>query len=422
MLNEKNKSIIGWAMYDWANSVFVTVVIAGFFPIIFKTYWASDLNTNESTFWLGIANAFASLVVVTMAPLLGAVGDKFYLRKELLLGSMLVGVITTAALSGLSQGEWLLVVVFYVIASVGFMMANVFYDALLIPVGENGQIDKISGLGYGLGYLGGGVSLAACVYVSQQPELIGLSEPLNAVLMCFIFVAVWWFLFSLPLAVWTKDSKSIVKQANTISVFRQTYNVFKAVFSNSQIRLFLIAYWLYIDGVDTIIRMAVDYGMALGFESEDLIIALLITQFVGFPAAIIYGYIGSHVGVKQSLLAGIGVYMLITWLGYNMSSIADFYFVAVLIGLVQGGVQAMSRSFFARMVPQNQAAEYFGIYNMLGKSAAIIGPLLMGGVALLTENHRYSILSLLVLFIVGGILLTQVKNIKNSNTVSEFKE
>ena len=422
MLNEKNKSIIGWAMYDWANSVFVTVVIAGFFPIIFKTYWASDLNTNESTFWLGIANAFASLVVVTMAPLLGAVGDRFYLRKELLLGSMLVGVITTAALSGLSQGEWLLVVVLYVIASVGFMMANVFYDALLIPVGENGQIDKISGLGYGLGYLGGGVSLAACVYVSQQPELIGFSEPLNAVLMCFIFVAVWWFLFSLPLAVWTKDSKRIIKQANTISVFRQTYNVFKAVFSNSQIRLFLIAYWLYIDGVDTIIRMAVDYGMALGFESEDLIIALLITQFVGFPAAIIYGYIGSHVGVKQSLLAGIGVYMLITWLGYNMSSIADFYFVAVLIGLVQGGVQAMSRSFFARMVPQNQAAEYFGIYNMLGKSAAIIGPLLMGGVALLTENHRYSILSLLVLFIVGGILLAQVKNIQNSNTVSEFKE
>jgi len=422
MLNEKNKSIIGWAMYDWANSVFVTVVIAGFFPIIFKTYWAADLNTNESTFWLGIANAFASLVVVAMAPLLGAVGDKFYVRKELLLGSMLVGVITTAALSGLSQGEWLLVVVLYVIASVGFMMANVFYDALLIPVGENGQIDKISGLGYGLGYLGGGVSLAACVYVSQQPELLGFSEPIDAVLMCFIFVALWWFLFSLPLAVWTKDSKRIIKQANTISVFRQTYNVFKAVFSNSQIRLFLIAYWLYIDGVDTIIRMAVDYGMALGFESDDLIIALLITQFVGFPAAIIYGYIGSRVGVKQSLLAGIGVYMLITWLGYNMSSIADFYFVAVLIGLVQGGVQAMSRSFFARMVPQNQAAEYFGIYNMLGKSAAIIGPLLMGGVALLTENHRYSILSLLVLFVVGGILLAQVKNIQGSNTSSELRE
>jgi len=422
MLNEKNKSIIGWAMYDWANSVFVTVVIAGFFPVIFKTYWAADLNTNESTFWLGVANALASLVVVAMAPLLGAVGDKFYLRKELLLGSMVVGVVMTAALSSLSQGEWLLVAVLYVVASIGFMMANVFYDALLIPVAENGQIDKVSGLGYGLGYLGGGVSLAACVYISQQPELIGFSEPVDAVLMCFIFVALWWFLFSLPLAVWTKDSKRITKQENTLSVFRQTYNVFKAVFSNSQVRLFLIAYWLYIDGVDTIIRMAVDYGMALGFESDDLIIALLITQFVGFPAAIIYGYLGSRVGVKQSLLVGIAIYMLITWLGYNMSSIADFYYLAILIGLVQGGVQAMSRSFFARMVPHDQAAEYFGIYNMLGKSAAIIGPLLMGGVALLTENHRYSILSLLVLFVIGGILLAQVKNVQNSNTSSEFRE
>lgn len=405
MLNEKNKSIIGWAMYDWANSVFVTVVIAGFFPIIFKTYWAADLNNNESTFWLGVANAIASLAVVCIAPLLGAIGDKFYLRKELLLGSMLVGAVTTAALSSLSQGDWVLVVILYIIASIGFMVANVFYDALLIPVSAHGQIDKVSGLGYGLGYLGGGLSLAACVYLSQQPEIMGYSESINVVLMCFILVALWWFIFSLPLAVWTKDSTAPSESRKSISVFRQTYNVFKSVFSNSQIRLFLIAYWVYIDGVDTIIRMAVDYGMALGFESEDLIVALLITQFVGFPAAIIYGYIGSHVGVKQSLLAGIGVYMLITWLGYTMSSIADFYILAVLIGLVQGGVQAMSRSFFARMVPKNKAAEYFGIYNMLGKSAAIIGPLLMGGVALLTGNHRYSILSLIVLFVVGAFLL-----------------
>lgn len=422
MLNEKNKSIIGWAMYDWANSVFVTVVIAGFFPIMFKTYWASDLNNNESTFWLGFANALASLVVVVIAPFLGAIGDKFYLRKELLLGFMLIGVVTTAALGGLSQGGWVPVVILYVVASIGFMAANIFYDALLIPVSTHGQIDKISGLGYGLGYLGGGISLAACVYFSQHPEIIGYSESIDVVLICFIFVALWWFLFSLPLAVWTKDSSCISTSINSVSVFRQTLNVFKTVFSNSQIRLFLIAYWVYIDGVDTIIRMAVDYGMALGFAPEDLIVALLITQFVGFPAAIIYGYIGSRAGVKQSLLAGIAMYMLITWLGYNMSSIADFYLLAVLIGLVQGGVQAMSRSLFARMVPQNKAAEYFGIYNMLGKSAAIIGPLLMGGVALLTENHRYSILSLLVLFVIGAFLLSKVKNVKCSTALNEYSK
>jgi len=419
MLNDKNKSIIGWAMYDWANSIFVTVVIAGFFPIVFKTYWAADLSTTESTFWLGVANATASLSVVLLAPFLGAIGDKFYLRKELLLGFMFIGVVTTAALGSLGQGDWLLVVMFYVIASIGFMVANVFYDALLIPVSRHAQIDKVSGLGYGLGYLGGGISLAACVYLSQQPELLGFNSSIDVVLVCFFIVAVWWAVFSIPLAVWTKDVAREPVKNNNGSVIKRTLNVFKEVFSNAQVRLFLIAYWVYIDGVDTIIRMAVDYGMAIGFESEDLILALLITQFVGFPAAIIYGYIGSYIGVKKSLMVGIGVYMLITWLGYTMSSVTDFYMLAVLIGLVQGGVQAMSRSLYARMVPKDKTAEYFGIYNMLGKSAAIIGPLLMGGIALLTESHRYSILSILVLFIIGALLLSKVKSPEHVTSMSE---
>lgn len=409
MLNKKNKSIIGWAMYDWANSVFVTVVIAGFFPVIFKSYWAVNLSSSESTFWLGVANSAASLLVVFLAPLLGAIGDKYYLRKELLLGFMLLGVTMTVALSAFSQGDWLFVIALYIAASIGFMVANVFYDALLIPVSKNSQIDKISALGYGLGYLGGGLSLAICVLLSQYPEIIGYSKPVDAVLMSFVLVALWWFVFSIPLAVWTKDSGMESSRNFTLPVFSQIISVFKTVFANKQVRLFLIAYWIYIDGVDTIIRMAVDYGMALGFESNDLIVALLITQFVGFPAAIIYGYFGCRVGVKRSLLAGLAMYMLITWLGYTMSSIADFYLLAVLIGLVQGGVQAMSRSLFARMVPEDKSAEYFGIYNMLGKSAAIIGPLLMGGVAMLTESHRYSILSILFLFVLGSILLSQVK-------------
>lgn len=257
---------------------------------------------------------------------------------------------------------------------------------------------------------GGGISLGLCVYLSQNPEVLGYNNAIDAVLACFILVAIWWFVFSLPLVVWTKDSIHQAEVSNSGSVISDTIKAFKSVFSNKQTRLFLIAYWIYIDGVDTIIRMAVDYGMALGFETGDLIQALLITQFVGFPAAVIYGYIGHHIGVKNSLLAGIGIYAVITWMGYTMNSAEDFYFLAVLIGLVQGGVQAMSRSFFARMIPKHQAAEYFGIYNMLGKSAAIIGPILMGAVALITENHRYSILSVLVLFILGAILLSRVKN------------
>ena len=404
----KNKSIISWALYDWANSIFATVIIAGFFPVVFKSYWASDLTGTESTFWLGVGNATASLMVVVIAPFIGIIGDKFKIRKQLLLLFMLIGVISTALFYIAEMGDWILVLSLYCIATVGFMSANVFYDSLLVSICSNQQMDKVSGLGYGLGYLGGGLSLALCVLFSQQPELLGLEVAIDAVLVCFLFVAIWWFIFSMPLMVWTEDKYS-KNEINNQSVLSQTVKLFKKVFSNKQTKLFLIAYWIYIDGVDTIIRMAVDYGMALGFDTGDLIQALLITQFVGFPAAILYGYIGDRVGAKNALLAGIGVYALITLLGYNMKSAEDFYMLAVLIGLVQGGVQAMSRSYFARMVPDGQAAEYFGIYNMLGKSAAIIGPIMMGGVALITGSHRYSILSLLILFIVGAIVLSRVK-------------
>ncbi|HED35771.1 MAG TPA: MFS transporter [Gammaproteobacteria bacterium] len=404
----KNKSIIGWALYDWANSVFATVVIAGFFPVVFKTYWAADLSGSENTFWLGTGNAIASLLVVCLAPFLGAVGDLFSLKKTMLLCFMLLGTLSTALLYFAGQGDWMLVLILYIVATAGFMLANVYYDALLVSVCSCEQMDRVSGLGYGIGYLGGGIALGLCVYISQHPEVIGYERVLDAVLLCFLLVALWWLVFSLPLAVWVKEPQQ-VQGASDAGVIATTIKTFRSVFKDRQVRVFLIAYWIYIDGVDTIIRMAVDYGMAIGFESSDLILALLITQFVGFPAAIIYGYIGSRVGAKKSILAGITVYGVITYLGYIMNSVAEFYMLAVLIGLVQGGIQAMSRSLYARMVPEGQAAEYFGIYNMLGKSAAIIGPLLMGVVALITENHRYSILSILVLFVLGAYVLSRVK-------------
>jgi len=379
------------------------LLLPGFSPLF--------LNHSESTFWLGAGNAAASLVVVCLAPFLGVLGDRFHLRKPLLLGFMLIGVISTAMFYFNQRGDWVVALLFYVIATIGFMAANIFYDALVVPVSQGYQIDRVSGLGYGMGYLGGGVALALCVMLSQQPEMLGLSNAIDAVLVCFIIVAVWWLIFSMPLAIWTSDSY-VDQPNNSQGVIKQTLMLFKVVFSNRQTRLFLIAYWIYIDGVDTIIRMAVDYGMVLGFDTGDLIQALLITQFVGFPAAIIYGYIGDRVGTKNALLAGIGVYALITWLGYTMNTAEDFYLLAILIGLVQGGVQAMSRSYFARMIPQGQTAEYFGIYNMLGKSAAIIGPVMMGTVALVTDNHRYSILSVLLLFIIGALILTKVETLE----------
>jgi len=407
----KDKQLISWALYDWANSVFATVVIAGFFPIIFKQYWAQNLTSDQSTFWLGSANSFSSLMIVILAPLLGTVADFRGIRKRMLLIFMLMGVIATLLIYPVAAGQWWLVLIFYMMGILGFMGANIFYDALLIDVSRGHHIDKVSGLGFGMGYLGGGILLAACVYLSQNPEIFGFSSTVDAILFSFLITAFWWLIFSMPLALWVDEAKpDYQQQASVKAIFKQTAKTFSVIFKDRHTRLFLIAYWLYIDGVDTIIRMAVDYGLALGFDSGDLIAALLITQFVGFPAAIIYSYIGDKVGVKISLVTGIIIYGFITLFGFYMQSVEQFYFLAVMIGLVQGGVQALSRSFYARLIPKNKTAEYFGVYNMMGKAAAIIGPLLMGTVALITNNHRYSILSIMILFIAGLLLLLYVED------------
>jgi UMF1 family MFS transporter len=291
------------------------------------------------------------------------------------------------------------------------MAANIFYDSMLIDVSRTFHLDKVSGLGFGLGYLGGGILLLVCVLISENAFLLGFSTKIDAVLMAFILTAIWWFIFTMPLAFWVKESKPLNAAARYSSkrIFAEVWVTFRKIIKNRQIALFLLAYWIYIDGVDTIIRMAVDYGLALGFEADKLIAALLITQFVGFPAAIIYSYIGDKIGVKRALLIAVAIYFAITIMGYQMETARDFYILAVMIGLVQGGVQALSRSFYARLIPEAHAAEYFGVYNMMGKAAAVIGPVLMGSVAILTNNHRYSILSIALLFVVGFVVLIFVK-------------
>ncbi|MDH5471673.1 MAG: MFS transporter [Gammaproteobacteria bacterium] len=407
----RDKQVWGWAFYDWANSVFATVVIAGFFPVVFKQYWASELTTEQSTFWLGSANSIASLMIVVLAPLLGALADCAGIRKRLLLLFMLLGVVATMMFYTVPAGLWWLVLIAYVTGMLGFMGANVFYDALIVDVSRNQHIDKISGLGYGFGYLGGGILLALCVFMTEQPALFGFTQVMDVVLFSFVLTAIWWFVFSMPLAFWVTESRPVIVSKVSVSrVFSETARTFRHVLADKQIRIFLLAYWIYIDGVDTIIRMAVDYGLALGFDSGDLIIALLITQFVGFPAAILYSHIGDRIGTRRALFAGLIVYALITLWGYQMESVTEFYGLAIMIGLVQGGVQALSRSFYARMIPAERAAEYFGIYNMMGKAAAVLGPVLMGLIAVLTDNHRYSILSILVLFVLGMLLLMKVKD------------
>ena len=405
-----SKPIWSWALYDWANSVFATVVIAGFFPVVFKQYWSSDLATEDSTFWLGSTNSLISFLIVLAAPILGSLADCKGWRKHLLLLCMALGVVATAGLYSVAAGAWQSALVLYGLALLGFMLANVFYDSLLLPVSEGKNLDRNSSLGYAMGYLGGGVLLAVCVFISQQPTRFGFASSIDAVLFAFLLVAAWWLLFSVPLGLWVKEPRAVVvKVLHVTDLWRETRQTFRNCFAHREIRLFLLAYWIYIDGVDTIIFMAVDYGMALGFAVGDLITALLITQFVGFPAAIVFSRIGERIGVKRILLLAIAMYGLITIWGYFMTRPEEFYVLAVAIGLVQGGVQALSRSWFARLIPAERAAEYFGVYNMMGKAAAVLGPLLMGLVVMLTHNHRYSILSILIFFVVGFAILSKVK-------------
>ncbi len=403
-----NKQVVSWALYDWANSAFATTVMAAFFPVFFKEYWNSGTDIERSTFQLGLANSLSSLVVVFLAPLLGAIADKGGSRRKFLFAFAFLGILATGCLYLVSEGAWILAVFVYALAAVGFSGANTFYDSLLVTVADRERSDFVSALGYSLGYLGGGLLFALNVTMVLHPQTFGLADATQAVRVCFLMVAVWWAVFSIPLWLWVEESTPTRpnKGWRAISAgYRQLIETFREIRRLRVTFIFLTSYWLYIDGVDTIVRMAIDYGMSIGFATDNLLLALGITQFVGFPAAIIFGKLGEKIGTRKGLFIGLAAYIAVTVWGYFLDEIWEFYLLATAVGLVQGGVQALSRSLYSRLIPRDRAAEFFGFYNMLGKFAAVIGPALMGWVAVLTGNPRFGILSIVLLFIAGGACL-----------------
>ncbi len=404
-----NRKVFAWALYDWANSAFATAVLAGFFPIFFKQYWSQGSPATESTFQLGLANSLASIVIVLLAPVLGAIADAGNLRKRFLFSFALLGIVMTAGLYFVGEGQSLPALICFTLAAIGFSGSMIFYDALIVVVTDEAHYDIVSAWGYALGYLGGGLLFGLTVLMSLWPAWFGFADTASAVRTAFLLVAIWWLLFSLPLLYLVPEQRRPLARKGAWQAVRaglqQLAGTLRRIRQLRYVLLFLLAYWLYIDGVDTIVRMAVDYGMALGFAPDNLITALLITQFIGFPAALAYGMLGERIGAKAALLGGIGVYFVVTLLAWRMDSVYEFYLLAMIIGLVQGGVQALSRSLFARMVPADKSAEFFGFYNMLGKFAAILGPALVGIVGVLTQSARSGILSVSILFLAGGVLL-----------------
>ena len=417
-----NKTTFSWALYDWANSAYATVILAGFFPLFFKQYWSDTVDVSTSTFQLGLTNAIASTVIVILAPVLGAIADAGNLKKRLLLIFALLGILMSGGLYFVEQHETLLALSLFALSIVGFSGSIIFYDALLTDVCEEESYNQVSSYGYALGYLGGGVLFAFDVFMTLNPEVFGFENSTEAVKFSFLTVSVWWFVFSLPLFINVPElkTKNVKISQSVPDAFKQLKITFRAIKKLRMVLLFLLAYWLYIDGVDTVVRMAVDYGMSLGFNATDLITALLITQFVGFPAAIGFGYLANYIGTKQGILLAIFVYFLMTIWASQITSVSEFYMLGIIIGLVQGGVQALSRSFYARIIPKNQSAEFFGFYNMLGKFAAVFGPIMMGIVSLTTQSPRLSILSVSILFISGGILLYFVNENKAKEMLTDY--
>lgn len=405
------RPVLAWALYDWANSAFATTVMAGFFPVFYSAI-SGGLTTEDAQFWFNLSLALASLLVALAAPLLGAVADRGGTRKRFLALFTLLGVLMTAGLAWVHAGQWVLGLWLYALGTVGFSASMIFYDSMLTDVCEEQDFDLVSAFGYALGYVGGGLLFAVNVLMAQRPEWFGLADPGEAVRASFLSVAAWWTLFTLPILLFVREAPTL-SPAPAARAMReglaQLRETFRAIRQMRVLLLFLAGYWLYIDGVNTVIKTAVFFGdRVLGLDQGGLVTALLVTQFVAFPAALFFGWLGKRIGARPAILIGLAVYVgAIVYAWRLLQTALDFYLLAIAIGLVQGGVQSLSRSLYARMIPVDKAAEFFGFFNMVGKFATLLGPLLIAltPIFIAGAGPRDSILSLSLLFIAGGLLL-----------------
>jgi UMF1 family MFS transporter len=413
----KRKEIFSWVLYDWANGAFSLTVMAGFFPVFFKDFWSAGVDPTVSTARLGLGNAIAGLMVALLSPLLGALADAGRAKKKLMGFFVLFGVASSGMLFFVGQGNWIFAIMVFIFASIGFNCANLFYDSLLIDICEKEKMDMVSSLGYSLGYLGCGLLFLFNVIMVSKPTLFGLDGPASAVKMSFLMAAVWWMVFSLPLFLFVKE-KFYSEARGLLSIIQNSMKnlstTFVKIINDRTLLVFLIAYWLYIDGLNTFVLMSVDFGLSIGISAKALMIALLVVQFVAFPSALVFGFMARRFGAFSMIVVGIFIYILVSGVGALMlRTQTDFIILAGITGMAQGGIQALSRSYFAKLVPPSESADYFGFYNVVSRFAVIIGPAVVGMVGLLTRNaglssnfaSRVGMSSISVLFVGGVVML-----------------
>ena len=404
------KIVNAWCMYDWANSAFATTIMAAVLPVYYESVAGQGLPGNTPTVVWGYTSSIALLVGALLAPILGSIADYTGTKKKFLAAFAALGILFTALLVLVGTGDWLMALVFAIFGEIGFSAANIFYDSLLPHVARPEDMDYVSSKGYALGYLGGGILLAINV------AMILLASPETKEIMTrltFVTVAVWWAVFSIPLfrrvAEPPRNTEGVPAGTNAVAGgFERLADTFREMSKYRELFKFIVAFWLYNDGIGTIIKMATIYGAEIGIGQTSLIGALLLTQFVGIPFSLLFGRFGRRIGAKRSIAIGLGWYTLISIGGYFMSQAWHFWALAFAVGMVQGGTQALSRSLFGVMAPKAKSAEFFGFYDVSAKFAGILGPALFAVVGQLAGSSRLSIVSLIIFFIVGGWLLTRV--------------
>ena len=401
-----------WAMYDWANSAFQTTIVAAVFPIYYQKVAAAELPPATAMSRYAWATTIAILIVAIVAPVLGAIADVTAIKKRLLGIFLGIGALSTAAMFWIGRGDWPLALVLFVLGNVGVAGSIVFYESLLPHLVGEDELDRVSSAGYAVGYLGGGVLLAINLLVIQRPAWFGLPDSGTATRLALASVAVWWVLFSIPL--FRRVAEPAVGSAgpqagsSLVDSVRRLAQTFLELRRHRDAFVFLLAFLLYNDGIQTMIRMATLYGTDIGLPESALISALLLTQFIGVPCAFLFGMAAARIGARRAVFFGLAVYLVITLLGYFMTTAAHFFALAVLVGMVQGGTQALSRSLFASMIPRARSSEFFAFFSVFERYAGVLGPAIFAFVVERSGSGRTAILAVAVFFIAGAALLAFV--------------
>ena len=407
-LNKEEKS---WILYDCGNSAYSMAVSTALLPIVFGMF-----DNVGSSMDLGYFNSLASIVIAVLSPILGTIADYKDKKKRFFMFFAFLGILSTLSLAFISpdSGQWQLLIVFYVLSAIGFSGANIFYDSFLVDVTSDDRMDKVSSRGFAYGYISSvipfGISLVLIFFLGMD-QAIGYQ-------LGFIITALWWGLLTMPMIRDVQQRYYVEPEPRPIlNSFKRLGSTFKSIRNYRMVVIFLVAYFCYIDGVDTIIKMVVPYATSvLGADALNtftLLGILLIIQIIAFPCAILYGNLAKKYSTRAMIIVGIVTYIISCIAAFFISSVWHIFVLGALIGSAQGGIQALSRSYYARIIPKENSNEFFGFYNIFGKFAAIIGPLLMSLTTTLTGNARFSILSIIPLFIIGLVVFLALPKEKN---------